>query len=112
MSIYIPISVYLEAMQFSESEDASAILIHSVEGLVRSGMVEANFHYGSQEYLAKSFSAATEPGLIMAPSVFGAEVFLWGQGVKGATGHEVVKENLQLPPPEISIPVGYQIVQG
>ncbi len=112
MSIYIPMSVYLEAMQFSPSEDASAILIHSVEGLVRSGLVESNFNYGSQEYLAKRFPAATEPGVIMAPSVFGAEVFLWGQGVKGATGHEVVKGNLQLPPPEISIPVGSPVVQG
>lgn len=112
MSIYIPISVYLEAMQFSQSEDPSAILVHSAEGLVRSGLVESNFSYGSQEYLAKRFPAATESGVIMAPSVFGAEVFLWGQGVKGATGHEIVDKNLQLPPPEISILAGSQVIQG
>ena len=112
MSIYIPISVYLEAMSFSPSENVSAILIHSVEGLVRSGLVESNFSYGSQEYLSKRFPSATEPGVIMAPSVFGAEVFLWGQGVKGATGHEVVDEHLKLPPPEIAIPTGSQVLQG
>jgi hypothetical protein len=112
MSIYIPISVYLEAMSFSPSENVSAILIHSVEGLVRSGLVESNFSYGSQEYLSKRFPSATEPGIIMAPSVFGAEVFLWGQGVKGATGHEVVDEHLKLPPPEIAIPTGSQVLQG
>lgn len=112
MSIYIPLSVYLEAMAFSPSEDASAILIHSVEGLVRSGLVDAKFRYGSQEYLAKLFPAATEPGFILTPSVFGAEVFLWGQGVKGATGHEVVQDTLLLSPPEISIPVGSQVVSS
>lgn len=112
MSIYIPVSVYLEAMSFSSSENAVAILVHSVEGLVRSSLVESNFSYCSKEHLAKTFPAATEPGVIMAPSVFGAEVFLWGQGVKGATGHEVIEEHLQLSPPEISIPVGSLVVQG
>ena len=106
MSIYIPISVYLEAMSFSSSENAGAILVHSVEGLVRSGLVASDFSYGSKEHLVKTFPTATDAGLVMAPSVFGAEVFLWGQGVKGATGHEVVQEHLELSPPVMAIPVG------
>jgi len=106
MSVYIPVSVYQQAMEFSAHEDPSTILIHSVEGLVRSGLVEMNYNYGGKEYVAKTFAAATEAGLIMAPNVRGAEVFLWGQGIKGATGHEVVQSTLKLPPPEFAIPSG------
>lgn len=112
MSIYIPMSVYLEAMSFSGAENPASILIHSVEGLVRSGLVETNFSYGSKEYLAKRFPTATQPGIIMAPSVFGAEVFLWGQGIKGATGHEIVQDALALAPPEIPIVAGAELVKS
>lgn len=107
MSVYIPLSVYLQAMDFAQYEEAGAILAHSVEGLVRSGLVDSSqYSYGSKEHLAKTFPCATEKGLIMTPNVYGAEVFLWGQGIKGATGHEVVESSLQLPPPEFAIPNG------
>ncbi|TAM45060.1 MAG: hypothetical protein EPN55_09405 [Gammaproteobacteria bacterium] len=106
MSVYIPLSVYMQAMDFGPHEEPGAILIHSVEGLVRSGLVESRYSYGSKEHLAKTFSDATEPGLIMTPSVYGAEVFLWGQGIKGATGHEVVNSSLKLPPPILSVQNG------
>jgi hypothetical protein len=112
MQVYIPYSVYAEAMSFSEAENPAAILDHSVEGLVRSGLVESNFHYGQKQHMEKKFAAATEAGIIMAPSVFGAEVFLWGQGITGATGHELVQDTLQLPPPEIKIVDGSHVVKS
>lgn len=106
MSVYIPISVYLQAMDFAPHENPAAILSHSVEGLVRSGLVEPVYKYGEKEHLSKIFPGATEAGLVMAPNVHGAEVFLWGQGIKGATGHELVQPTLKLPPPEFAIPSG------
>lgn len=112
MSIYIPISVYLSAMSFSDAEDTESILSHSVEGLVRSGLVDGNFRYGAQEFMAEWFPSATQSGIIMAPSVFGAEVFMWGQGIKGASGHEVVQDDLVLAPPEILIVAGSEIVKS
>lgn len=107
MGVYFPISVYLKAMNFVPHENPGAILSHSVEGLVRSGLVDSsNYSYGSKEHLVKYFPDATEEGLIMTPNVHGAEVFLWGQGIKGATGHEMVQPTLKLPPPEFEIPNG------
>jgi hypothetical protein len=103
MSVYIPASVYIEAMEFASDENPWAILSHSVEGLVRSGLVETDYSYGNQEHLVKTFPGATESGLIMTPN---AEVFLWGQGIKGAVGHEVVEPTLKLPQPEFVIPKG------
>lgn len=110
MLIYIPWSVYLKAMEFSPLENEWPILNHSVEGLVRSGLVGKDFYGGNQEYLAKRYPAAAEAGVIMGPSVFGAEVFLWGQGVKGATGLDLLKDSLEFLSPEIPIPTGSQIV--
>jgi hypothetical protein len=107
MNMYIPFSVYVKAMDFSPSEDASGILIHSVQGLVRSGLVTSHYSYGSKQHLAKRFHEAPEDGFIMGPNVYGAEVFLWGQGIKGATGHEIVEPKLRLPPPQFAIPNGW-----
>lgn len=112
MRVYIPLSVYLHAMEFAPNEDMNTILTHSVQGLVRSGLIEINYSSGSREYLAKTFSDATEGGIIMAPSIHGSEVFLWGQGVKGASGHEIVDSALKLSPPEIAIPNGAQPIKG
>jgi len=108
MGVYIPISVYLQAMDFAPHEDPGAILSHSIEGLARSGLIESNnYRYGEKEHISKIFPGATEEaGLIMAPNIHGAEVFLWGQGIKGATGHEVVEPTLKLPPPEFAVPSG------
>lgn len=112
MHIYIPQSVYIKAMSFLPSESPGDVLVHSVEGLVRAGLVESHFNYGRQEHIAKKFPAATEAGLIMVPSVFGAEVFLWGKGIKGATGHELFQPGLQLSAPEMTILEGSQAVKG
>lgn len=106
MSVYVPFSVYLQAMEFAADEDPAAILTHAVGGLARSGLVEQNYSLGTKEYLAKTFPGATEAGFIMTPNLNGAEVFLWGQGIKGATGHEVVLPALKLSPPEFAIPIG------
>jgi hypothetical protein len=112
MRVYIPLSVYLHAMEFAPDEDMNAILTHSVQGLVRSGLIETNYSYGTREHLAKTFPSATEDGIIMAPSIHGSEVFLWGQGVKGASGNEILDSALKLSPPEIVIPNGAQPIKG
>lgn len=106
MSVYIPASVYEKVMDFAQLEIAGVIRSHSVEGLARLGLISAKYHYGSKEHLDKLLPGAPEGGLIMNPSVYGAEVFLWGQGVKGAAGQDLVRPKTKLSPPEFEIPDG------
>lgn len=112
MGIYIPVSVYIEAMSFSQSENPGEILPHSVVGLARSGLVEQDYKMGTKEFLRQHCPTASEEGIILKPSIYGAEVFLWGQGIKGATGYSITEPTLQLPSPEIGIPDGSQLVQN
>lgn len=112
MDIYIPYSVYLSAMDFSEDEDTGSILVHSVEGLIRHGLLEDQYLYGSKEHISKKYKKAPESGMILIPSVQGAEAFLWAHGVSGATGHELVNGSLRYNEPEVSIIEGAIAIKG
>jgi hypothetical protein len=107
MSIYISDPVFIKAMEITPQEDPVAIAIHSVEILAHSGLIEANYHYGRKEHLAKVFPNATHAGIIMTPNVHGAELFLWGQGIN-EIGNKLIDPSIKLPSPILTIPEGFQ----
>lgn len=106
LKIYIPGSVYGAAMDFSSDEDSAKILAHCVGGLARHGLIHENYIIGSQEFIKKHYKDAPEQGLIVAPTVEGAEVFLWGLGRQGATGYELTEGLVEIEPPMIQITDG------
>ncbi len=81
MQLFIPINAYIAAMQFDakEMQQFSSILNHSLFGLNTDDLI-GDFQFGPKEHMFKQFSEATSDGILVAPSAFGAELYLWGYG--------------------------------
>lgn len=81
MQLFIPMDAYIASMQFDEKElqKFSAILNHALFGLNNDDLIDG-FQYGPEEHIKKHFPDATSDGIIVSPSAFGAELYLWGYG--------------------------------
>ncbi|NVK74738.1 MAG: hypothetical protein HWE24_14810 [Oceanospirillaceae bacterium] len=81
MQLFIPMSIYIASMQFDQKEmqQFRAIINHTFFGLSNDNLIEG-FQYGSHERIKKHFSDAISDGIIVTPSAFGAELYLWGYG--------------------------------
>lgn len=81
MEIFIPWDSYVGAMEFSESEmdQFNSILSHSFFGLNTDDLIET-FQYGPEDHIKKLYAEAQGGGIIVSPSAFGAELYLWGYG--------------------------------
>ena len=80
--------------------------------MIRHGLLGDVFHSGSKEHLAKVYIDADSGGMILRPTVQGAETFLWAQGISGATGHELMDGSLTFDKPEINIINGAVAING
>jgi hypothetical protein len=82
LKTFIPYTVYLPAMEFSESElpDVSSIMNHAMFGLARERLIEDNFHFGNVDYLKRHYSEVSKPGFVFIPSALGVELLLWAYG--------------------------------
>ncbi len=89
LELFVPITVYDAAMDFSETEDRNAILSHCLFGLGRHDLI-ANFSSGQADFLRKKAPAIDVPGIILTPTLLGAELFLWAIGLTGASGRELL----------------------
>ena len=81
MELFIPMNVYIASMQFDEKEiqQFGAILNHALFGLSNDDLIET-FQYGPQDHIEKHFPEAGADGILVSPSAFGAELYLWGYG--------------------------------
>ena len=109
--LYVPDRVYNEAMQFSDSESPNEIFYHSINGLESHQLILDNYLYGSIEHLRAAFPETPEPGTIVEPTLYGAELLLWACGVTGASGHEILDETIDIAEPAIDIPDGAMAVK-
>ncbi|MEN9576109.1 MAG: hypothetical protein RL514_3964 [Verrucomicrobiota bacterium] len=88
-TFWIPFDVYLAAMAFNDQEDANSILSHAFFGLSRLDLV-CDFSFGSPEYLKRRHPHIPKPGIIVGPTILGAELFCWALGITGASGRELL----------------------
>lgn len=96
MRIFIPEVVYQRAMDFAEGEDSDVILAHCLCGLHRHGLIGYEFSCGNADSLKKQVAAIDSPGMIIEPSILGAELFLWALGLTGATGMEFLHTDITI----------------
>lgn len=82
MQIFIPLSGYLAAMDFSATEmkQLNVLLSHIFFGLHGDNLLEGAWQYGEKDHLINLYSNASEDGIICQPSSLGAELFLWAFG--------------------------------
>lgn len=79
MNIFIPMSTYTEFMEFSQNEEPKNILTHSLNGLHRNALIDI-WQTGSKADLEKSYREIKSGGMVIHPSLFGIELFLWACG--------------------------------
>ena len=81
MELFIPMNVYIASMQFDQKElqQFGSILNHALFGLNNDDLIEG-FQYGPLDHVKKHFPDASSDGILVSPSAFGAELYLWGYG--------------------------------
>lgn len=96
MQLFIPMNVYITSMQFDEKEmeQFGSILNHSLFGLSNDDLIEP-FLYGPQDEIKKQYPEANADGILVSPSAFGAELYLWGYG-KGSKDLSFVLNNAEI----------------
>ena len=102
MEIYVPLDVLSTALALSQEENPWEIMIHCATGLYGRGLI-GNYSYGGQDHLQKKFPEANRPGIILQPTLRGAELFMWANGQQGATGHEIFKVDEIKVLPEVTV---------
>ncbi len=95
MNILIPIDAYLKSMAFSKNEDATIILTHSLNGLSRNDLIN-DWTTGGQEDLEKEFKEIKSGGIVIQPSSFGTELFLWACGYPEVHPAKFLTTNIKL----------------
>ena len=82
MEIFIPWSAYIGSMEFdqTEMEQLWSIVNHALFGLNTDDLIES-FQYGPEERIKQRCPEATGGGILVRPSAFGAELYLWGYGL-------------------------------
>ena len=82
MQIFIPLTGYVEAMDFNQEELAqlTQLLQHVFFGLDSESLIDTTWQYGPEESIKKMFANATGGGIVCGPSALGAELFLWAFG--------------------------------
>jgi len=95
---FIPMKSFEEGMDFSAGEDRKAIVGHAISGLVREELIASGPIVDDEDAIQKLYYGSSGPGLVVGPSLQGAELFLWAHGrgdvaSQDFLGSEVVLEN-------------------
>ena len=103
-TIFIPFKTFTKSMEFSESEEHGIILAHVIAGLVTKGLLGSSYSYGTQSHLKRTYNDCPEEGgIILEPTVLGAELFLWAEGINTIEASAFLTSEFRLPKPIIPI---------
>lgn len=80
MRTYFPNSIFAHAMAFSRNEIPQILVEHCMFGLEREWLVQNDFQIGTIARMKQDVPTATEGGILITPSAFGTELFLWVNG--------------------------------
>jgi hypothetical protein len=80
LSTFIPQSALIAAMDFSGTENADTLLVHALVGLGRESLIDPNYAKGDSNTLHTLGYLGTDQGLIVQPSPYGVELFLYAIG--------------------------------
>lgn len=105
--IFMPFNIFEQAMEFSEGEKPSVIIAHAVVGLATNGLINDHYQFGLQEYMKTVFKECPdEGGIMLMPTVLGAELFLWAEGVNTIEAADILTSEFKLPKPIIPVHEG------
>lgn len=83
LQTFFPASSYTTALELTEKEASHDLANHAVVGLVREMLIDQNFSIGNRDHIRTGYGQADSDGLLIAPSILGAELYLWALGKGG-----------------------------
>jgi hypothetical protein len=78
--VFIPLSTYETAMEFTTDENAASITEYVMPGLLRERLIGQEFATGPLEHLQRLCLNAPSDGVVVEPSVLGVELILRASG--------------------------------
>jgi hypothetical protein len=78
--LYIPLSTLASALK--PSRDIESLIIHTISGLIKHDLLGVTWQFGMQEHLKKMYAEASQPGIVIGPTLSGIELFLWANGIQ------------------------------
>ncbi len=106
MLVFIPYPVYVEAMEFLAGETPGVIRGHSVRALLRCGLALQGAA-GDARFLQQWSKNVEGEGLLVQPSGYGSEVYLWAHGYRDTYSAALLDRNIQFDPlPDVPRLVG------
>ena len=88
-------------MDFSIEENKNSILLHSIMGLRSQGLIGNYCAVGTDSDKSKSLFPLPKNGIIMVPTVLGAEMFLYALGYQNASGIDLLNGKVKNIPESI-----------
>lgn len=99
--ILISLKDYDNAMDFSSDENKNSILLHSIMGLRRLGLIGNYCAVGSDSDNTKCLFPLPKNGIVMVPTILGAEMFLYALGYQNISGVDLVNGKIENLPDSI-----------
>ena len=90
MKVFFPFELLHKIMCVDSSPAGWRIISHSAVGLKKMGLIE-NYRYGLIEDIINEYPKVDDKGFLITPNLSGAELFLWGAGVEGNSGHDFLE---------------------
>lgn len=99
--VYIPFDIYMQSMNFEENESKEVITQHAMLGLSQKGLITPEFKVGPLQYLHNSENGLNKkiisnPGIVVAGTACGAEVFLFANGHSDCSINDFVSSSVIL----------------
>jgi len=106
LKTFVSFSAFVRGLDLQQGEDINTLLPHILSGLIREGLIEEDFVWGTPEHIKKSKGFdVSEGGIVLSPSTLGLELFLWAYGKGDRTLHAMFDSALELKPiPDINYP--------
>jgi len=94
--IFISMDLFKSLIQVSTAAEKISLVDHCVLGLARLGLISDAYVYGSQDQVQTAWSKAPSAGIIVSPTPYGAELFLWAHGLGNKSVNELLSPELDL----------------
>lgn len=95
--IFIPFDVYCQVLGLKNGPSAQELAAHSLITLIKHEMIDHRFSMGPPEKIKQYCIKADRPGIIVIPSFFGAELFLWAHGYSDRHINELLSTDIEFP---------------
>ncbi len=105
MALFVDAGSFSKAMNYSDDEPGDSITGHALIGLAKHSLLLDGFvASGKKSLMRDHWSQAPGPGIIFAPSAFGAELFCWAHGAPNITLDRFTSIEVEEPLPEVVLP--------